>query len=101
MTDYRPILADIGEEALTLFDRRRREAREQAQREQLLARELAVRQAMKELLERHEAKARERALREARREAEELAQRRREIEERAEEHAAALTQDLAEVLSQA
>jgi thioesterase domain-containing protein len=94
LTDYRPVLTDIGEEILALFDRRRREAREQAQREQILARDLAIRQTMKELLERREAKAQERARKEAQREAEELAEKRRKIEERAEEHAAALAQDL-------
>ena len=94
MTDYRPILTDIGEEVLALFDRRRREAREQAQRERILARDVAIRQTMKELLERREARARERARKVAQREAEELAEKRRGIEERAEEHAAALAQDL-------
>ena len=97
MTDYRPILTDIGEEVLALFDRRRREAREQAQREQFLAREFAAQQTMKELLERREIKARERARQEAQREAEALAIRRTEIEERAEQHAAALAQDLCEL----
>ncbi len=97
MSDYRPILADISEEAQTLFDRRLREAREQAQRQQLLARELAVQHTMKELFQRREATERERARRQARHEAEILALRRREIEERAEEHAAALAHALREL----
>jgi len=97
LSDYRPILADIGEEALALFDRRRREARERAQRERIAAREIAALRALKELIERREAKERERARREARQEAEKLAERRREIEQRAEEHAAALAQDLCEL----
>ena len=87
-------MTDIGEEILALFDRRRREAREQAFREQILVRDQAIQHTMKELLGRREAKAQERARKEAQREAEELAEKRREIEEQAEEHAAALAQDL-------
>lgn len=97
MTDYRLVLSDIGEEVEALFDRRRREASEQARRERVAARELAVRQTIQEILQRREADERERARRAAQRESEELAVRRREIEERAEEHAAALARDLREL----
>jgi hypothetical protein len=97
LTDYRPVLTDIGEETEALFDRRRREAKEQARRERVGSRELAALRTMKEILERREAGEREKARREAQREARALAERRRAIEERAEQHAAALARDLREL----
>ena len=40
MTDYRPVLFDLGDEAEALYDRRRREVEEGARRELVVDREL-------------------------------------------------------------